>query len=68
MRRFFLVNWKVDNTTLSRMHQAEIKNKKHGSAVKRYRGQKSNGNSKKENEGWQTFWKMKTGMRRTTSE
>lgn len=23
---------------------------------------------KKENEGWQTFWKMKTGMRRTTSE
>lgn len=52
MRRFFLVNWKVDNTTLSRMHQAEIKNKKHGSAVKRYRGQKSNGSSKKENEGW----------------
>lgn len=48
MRRFFLVNWKVDSTTLSRMHQAEIKNKKHGSAVKRYRGQKSNGSSKRE--------------------
>ena len=38
-------------STSSRMHQAEIQNRRHESAIKRYRGQKSNRSSKGEIEG-----------------
>lgn len=38
-------------STSSRMHQGEIQNRRHDSAIKRYRGQKSNRSSKGEIEG-----------------
>lgn len=44
--RRFLINWKADRSTWSGIHKEEIKNKKHVSTMKRYRGQKSNRSTK----------------------